>query len=445
MIRKHFAGIAASALALAVSAQAVAGTVTTDGADIVVKTKGGLEVATADKEFGFKVGGRLQADYSTFDGFYTKDGDAADAAYFRRAFLEISGVAYKDWAYTINYDFSHNAGSSEDGYFDEASIAYTGFKPVTIKVGRFDPAFGLEKATSSKWVTAQERNAAYDLVDWANGHQNGLGIEVSATPTESLFGSVGVSAKDQNDVDGESVKQYNLRGVFAPMHETGNVLHLGVNFAQRDLSDTEFDSRIRSRLGMRGVSTSGGNDAGDNGNRLHLGGAESTSAGTFDTDSAWGLEAAWAMGPFSVQGEYIQRELQADDAAFEDVESTGYYAQLAYTLTGEAREYKLGKFDKIKPANKQIGAWEVFYRYDNISVEDDNSYVAFVNDDGKAGKNFGSINDVEGKVHNLGVNWYANEAVRVSATYVKAKTDNATNSVGDDDGDGFVVRAQYVF
>ena len=35
MIRKHFAGFAASALALAVSAQAFAGTVTTDGADIV--------------------------------------------------------------------------------------------------------------------------------------------------------------------------------------------------------------------------------------------------------------------------------------------------------------------------------------------------------------------------------------------------------------------------
>ena len=42
MIRKHFAGFAASALALAVSAQAFAGTVTTDGADLVIKTKGGL-------------------------------------------------------------------------------------------------------------------------------------------------------------------------------------------------------------------------------------------------------------------------------------------------------------------------------------------------------------------------------------------------------------------
>jgi len=265
MIRKQLAGIAASALALAVSAQAFAGTVTTDGADIVIKTKGGLEVATTDKEFGFKIGGRLQADFSSFDGFYTVNGDNADAAYFRRAFLELSGVVYKDWAYVINYDFSHNAGNGDDGYFDEASIAYNGFKPLSIKVGRFDPDFGLEKATSSKWVTAQERNAAYDLIDWANGHQNGQGIQ-ALFAGESLYGSASLSAKDQNDVDGESVKQFNARGVFAPMHEAGNVLHLGLNYAQRDLSDTAFDGRIRSRLGMRGVSTGGGNDAGANGN-----------------------------------------------------------------------------------------------------------------------------------------------------------------------------------
>ena len=62
MIRKHFAGFAASALALAVSAQALAGTVTTDGADIVIKTKSGLEVGTTDKESSFKINGRIQAE-----------------------------------------------------------------------------------------------------------------------------------------------------------------------------------------------------------------------------------------------------------------------------------------------------------------------------------------------------------------------------------------------
>lgn len=433
MIRKHFAGFAASALALAVSAQAFAGTVSTDGADIMIKTKGGLEVATTDKQFSFKVGGRLQADYSQFDGFYTVNGDSADAAYFRRAFIEIGGVAFTDWKYQFNYDLSHNAGSSEDGYWDEASIQYGGFNPVNIKVGRFDPDFGLEKATSSKWVTALERNAAYDMIDWANGHQNGLGLQVNGTAGPSLYGSVGIHAKDQNDVDGDSVKQFNARGVFAPMHEAGNVLHFGVNFAQRDLEDVGgLDTRIRSRLGMRGVSTAGGNDAGANGNRLSLAGANNLPAGSYGEDTAWGLEAAWAMGPLSVQGEYIKRELEADSSAYQDIDSKGYYAQVAYTITGEARDYKLGRFDAIKPSNKQIGAWEVFYRYDYI--EGDHDLVGIT-----------PTSTVEGKVHNLGVNWYANDNVRVSGAYVKAKVDNQENANGDDDGDGVVFRAQYVF
>ncbi|WP_068825676.1 OprO/OprP family phosphate-selective porin [Pseudomonas sp. BMS12] len=429
MIRKHLAGFVASALALAVSAQAFAGTVTTDGADLMIKTKGGLEVGTTDKQFSFKVGGRLQADYSTFDGFYTKDGDNADAAYFRRAFLELGGVAYGDWAWQINYDFSHNAGSESDGYFDEASIAYNGFSPVQIKVGRFDPEFGLEKATSSKWVTAQERNAAYDMVGWANGSENGMGLQVSGSAMDSLYGSAGVFAKDTNDEDGESVKQFNLRGVFAPMHEAGNVLHFGVNYAQRDLNDVEnYDSSVKSRLGIRGVVTNGGNDAGTNGNRLVLGGHK----GNWGDDKAFGLEAAAAFGPFSIQGEYISRTLDSKDAGVDDLEGDGYYAQVAYTLTGEARGYKLGKFDSIKPADKAIGAWEVFYRYDYLTMEDDSVGID-------------PSDDVEGKVHNIGVNWYVNDSVKLSGVYVKSSVDNAENTAGDDDGDGMVFRAQYVF
>lgn len=429
MIRKHFAGFAASALALAVSAQAFAGTVTTDGADIVVKTKGGLEVATTDKQFSFKVGGRLQADYSQFDGIYTLNGDKADAAYFRRAFIEIGGVAFTDWKYQFNYDLSHNAGSSDDGYWDEASIQYSGFNPVNVKVGRFDPDFGLEKATSSKWVTALERNAAYDLVSWANGHENGLGIQVNGTAGPSLYGSLGLHSKDTNDTDGDSVKQFNARGVFAPMHEAGNVLHLGVNFSRRGLDDTAVGS-TQSRLGIRGVNTLGGNDAGANGRRMAV--INSAPAGSFDTDTAWGLEAAWAMGPLSVQGEYIRRNLDADLDSYEDIKAKGYYAQVAYTLTGEARDYKLGRFDAVKPSNKQLGAWEVYYRYDHL--EGDDARVGIV----------GSQDD-KAKVHNVGVNWYANDNVRLSGMYVKAKLDNQENTAGDDSGDGIVLRAQYVF
>ncbi len=77
----------AAAIVGTFSSQAFSGTVTTDGADLVLKTKGGLEVSTTDKEFSFKLGGRVQADYGRFDGVFTKNGDTADAAYFRRATL----------------------------------------------------------------------------------------------------------------------------------------------------------------------------------------------------------------------------------------------------------------------------------------------------------------------------------------------------------------------
>jgi phosphate-selective porin OprO and OprP len=428
MIRKHsfsgvMAGFATSALALAVSAQAFAGTVTTDGADIVIKTKGGFEASTVDKEFSFKLGGRLQADFDQFDGLYSANGKTANEAYFRRAILELSGTAYKDWKYVMNMDFAADDGSSK---WDEASIAYTGFAPVTIKAGRFDPEFGLEKATSSKWISTIERSAIYDLADWVNDKKDGMGLQVSGVAGDMFYGSAGYFHRKSDDginedSNGKAEGGYNLRGVIAPMAEAGNVLHFGVNYAQRNTDD--FNGRIRSRMNVRGMTENGKNKQ----DRILF--APSV-AGQFDGDAAWGLEAAFAAGPFSIQSEYLKRDIDAKSASVRnDREATGYNVQLAYTLTGEARGYRLdgGRFDSIKPANKQTGAWELVYRYDNLKAEES------------------GFEDSKGKIHTMGVNWYANEAVKVSANYLKADTKNTGNAAGDDDGDAFSLRLQYQF
>ncbi len=415
------------------SSQAFSGTVTSDGADIVLKTKGGLELSTVDKEFSFKLGGRVQADYGRFDGVFTKNGDTADAAYFRRAYIEFGGTLYRDWKYQVSYDLSRNTGNDSIGYFDEASLAYTGFNAVQLKFGRFYTDFGLEKATSSKWVTGMERNLSYDVADWINDNA-GMGIQATSKVADMAYFSGSVFSENNNDTDGDSVKRYNLRGVFAPLNTDGNVLHVGAQYAYRDLQDSAVDTRIRSRLGVRGVDTNGGGDAGDNGNRMLFGGA-TAQEGLWKGDSVWGVEGAWATGPFSVQTEYLRRTLKANQAS-NDIEASGYYAQMAYTLTGEPRIYKLdgAKFDTIKPKDKELGAWEVFYRYDNIKVEDSN-LVATPADS----------NERKAKSHTLGVNWYVNEALKVSANYIGASTDNAENSAGDDSGSAVVTRLQYVF
>lgn len=455
MMRKQFAGFAASALALAVSAQAMAGTVTTDGTDIVIKTKSGLEVATTDKQYSFKLGGRIQADFDQFDGFYTTNNEAANESYFRRAQLELGGN-YKDWRYQFNYDWSDKNGNSK---FDEATITYTGFSPVNIRMGRFDPDYSLEKATSSKWVTAIERSAILDLASWTTDHEDGIGLQVNGTYGGMFYGSASIQQQDKDtyleDGDGKDVNSYFMRGVFAPIVSETQVLHLGLDYATRTYGGAKaFDGKIDTRLGVRGVDPDNKASV-TNAGKMILAPSDLNAAG-FDDDNVIGLEFAYMYGPFSVQSEYLKRDLAGADNNG-DREATGYNAQLAYTLTGESRIYKLdgAKFDSIKPMNKELGAWEVFYRYDNLNVEDDDLMVA------GAGAPLAAIgvSETEAKVHTLGVNWYVNEAVKISANYLMTQTDDDTvkmqgSTVGtnrflkgadDDDGQAISLRAQYVF
>ena len=314
------------------------------------------------------------------------------------------------------------------------TIHYNGWEPVQVSIGRIIPTFGLEEAVSSKWITAIERSAIYDLAPWLNDHEDGEGIRVRTT-VGMFHGEAGAYRQDGGDgvdmledEDGANNTSFVLRGVIAPIVEKDQVLHLGASFGQRDLEEGYLE-RIRPRLSVRGTTEDSAN-----GNRATFGGTR-----TDGSDQAWGLEAAYMIGPFSVQGEYLTRTVDAMEG-FEDLEATGYNVQLAYTLTGESRSYKLdgGKFDKIKPENNQIGAWEVFYRFDDITVDETgvapSGYVGAL-DSAEAGA----------KTHTLGLNWYANESVKLSANYLKTSVDDVVNANGDDDGDAISLRAQYVF
>jgi len=316
-------------------------------------------------------------------------------------------------------------------------------------MGRFDPDYSLEKATSSKWVTAIERSPVLDLASWTTDHENGMGVQVNGTYGGMFYGSASLQQQDSGvyleDEDGKDVNSYFMRGVIAPIVSETEVLHFGLDYATRSYGNerdgTKFDGRIRSRLGVRGVSENQANS-----DQLILAPADAGATGGFEDDSVVGLEFAYMTGPFSVQSEYLKRDLSGYNTNG-DREATGYNMQLAYTLTGESRIYKLdgAKFDAIKPFDKVNGAWEVFYRYDNLNVEDDQTMQTV---GGVA------INESEAKVHTLGVNWYANEAVKISANYLMTKTDDDTVKLqngrfaagkDDDDGQAISLRAQYVF
>lgn len=441
MIRKHsfrgvMAGFANSALALAVSAQAFAGTVTTDGADLVIKTKGGLEVATTDKEFSFKLGGKLQWDATNFDGLMAageKDRfDDTFNTFIRRGEISIEGVAYKDWGYGTR--FTYDKGNTK---FDRAFITYAGLGFADITVGKYGVDYGLENTTSSSWITGIERPFMYDFL---NGDEDTeFGVNVMHTGDNyGLMAQVGNYATntdggDKGGDDNDEVFGYTLRANWAPYLNGTDVVHLGANYHSSRPDDNR--ARARSRLGIRSDA-----DA-----RLTF-----ANVAEADKDNEWVLEAGAQFGSFRAQAEYFQRDISGK-AANTDVDIDGYYAQVSY-MFGGARGYKAGAGKWDKPTDMK-GTFELFARYESTNVDANAGAIpAQLNDkvNGVVAANPNSDFTADAMV--VGVNYFASPAVRMSLNYVDYEVDNVNttavvggNNKNVDDGKAIIGRLQYVF
>ena len=136
----------------------------------------------------------------------------------------------------------------------------------------------------------------------------------------------------------------------------------------------------------------------------------SAAATPAETVDLLGAEAAWVLGPLSLQGEYTLASIDAPSGSPSDPDFSGAYVQASWFLTGESRPYRknAGCFDAVKPKENAFGkegghgAWELATRYSQIDLTDD-------------GIDAGELADVT-----FGVNWYLNPNTRVMANYVLA-------------------------
>ncbi len=394
----------ASAVA-ALAFQASAGTVTHDGADLVIKTNGGFSVATTDGNFSFAPTGRFHLDYNDYDGVMAPGGDDGSDAWFRRARIGFKGHAY-DFAYQLVYNLP-GSGSIDVGF-----LTYTGWgKMANLTIGQQKENFGLEELTSSNNITSIERSLP------SSAFSTGKNVGVKLHGGNDLFSySIGVF---KNDIDDENELDEAVTGrvVFRPYYNGGDVFHLGAGYTMRSGADADYNAR----LGVRG------GDAG-NANRLRARYREDGTVLVGDRDD-WNLEAALIMGPFHMSAEYFQGEIDVDDRPV-TIDAEGYYLQAGYVLTGERRGYSTGSgaFSGVKPANES-GAWEVFARYDSLDLDNSNPLI--------------SVAGEQGDTWTVGINYYAKSLVRVGLNYVRANTDE--NIAGEDRGDAIVARLQVAF
>jgi phosphate-selective porin OprO/OprP len=285
---------------------------------------------------------------------------------------------FNDWGYKLQYDFT---GSGKGGIKD-AFMTYNGFEHVQLKAGNFKDPFMLQEQTSSKYVTFTERSL---LDTFSSGRHIGL---LASTKHQHWTASVGffgdsVSTTTSGKDEGWSISS---RLTYAPINEKTRLIHLGIASDYRDIGDV---GKVRFKQQAE----------------THISGTYIVDTGKiYSADSVLklGAELAVIEGSFSLQSEYIWTKVERNGAA--NLDFDGWYAEAAFFLTGESRNYKKGKFGGISPkgivGRGGIGAWQIAARYSSVDLND---------------------HDVEGgqaDSFTLGINWFPTSTLRFSGNYV---------------------------
>lgn len=392
--------------------------------------KKGLQVELADKNFQFRLGGRIHADasYSSGDDYLDSKGnhvEANDGTEIRRARMEFLGTFFKDWNFKSQVDFADNSVAVKDMF-----VQYTGLKPLAnlplaITFGQQKQAFSRELQESSNDLMFMERS----LMDVLNAPtvDRAIGLNVASlnkdwTGQVGIYGDTVTPNKEKNMADeGWGISS---RWTYAPINEKTKVVHLGVagNYRVPDHKDDVNDKDLRFSYETSHMS---------NLNLIDTGHIEDV-----NNIKMVGLEANALYGPFTVGGEYTHMWLDRKDGS-DNLEFDGWYGEASWTLTGESRKYKKGKFYHVDPkkpfslANGGWGAWELATRYAEVDLTDYSK---------------------GGQMSNITValNWYVNNNIRFMADYNRAlEVENSpltTVSGGQPDNlDTFMLRGQLYF
>ena len=353
--------------------------VTTVRADEATEPDGG------DKGTGqrLRLGGRLYLDgarTSPGSGLETRLGPAASETEVRRARLNLQLHVNRRLRFKVAWDLVAERWKSY--YVELREIADTS---VRLRLGRTKEPFGLEKVTSSKYLTFMERSLA-------NAFEPGFGdgLRVSGTARkEHLTWSLGVFRNDDSFGEAPSEDRYNFTGrvTATPLSDRGDrrLLHLGAGFSVRNPERRALRLRQRpeAHLAPRLVDT-----------------------GVFDAVRVRqvGVEAAVVLGPFSAQAELIGAALDLPDARSPARAGTGY-AEISCFLTGEHRLYRRsrGAFGGPLSPRGRWGAVQLGLRYSAIDLDD-------------AALAGGRQND-----WTLAVNWHWNRYSRLMLNYVEAR------------------------
>lgn len=373
--------------------------------------EGKFGFVSPDEKFSFEVFGRLQADAAWYDDDRTRLNSSTE---IRRARIGVGGTLWDYWDWKFETDFAESSADITDAF-----IRNTYFKPLGITVGHFKEPFSLEQMTSNRFVTFMERSLADAFTPGRNFGAMLQYIGPFWTASGGVFGEGFRNENEANDVNSGDGIGATGRITAAPILAEDRLLHLGAGISWRDPDVGNGLLRIRQRPESHITDT-----------RL----VNTGFVNNVDDFLRYGGEAAFAWGPWSLQGEYIYFDLSR--SAGGDPSFDGWYFYGSWFLTGESRAaaYKVDKggvFDRIKPLRPwhapdlggRWGAFELAARYSTIDLTDV------------------GINGGEEDNFTAALNWYPNANLRIMFNYVNV-LDVEGGPFNGNEPDAFQIRAQ---
>lgn len=407
-----------------------------------LKSEGGIMIYNpSDSAYWFSVGGRLNLDETLFSGGrLDKTNQFASGGNIRRALLKFAGGVGDYISYNVTLDFARpsisatnfpevdargRSGSSvdfEDAYINACSEFTGPIGVANLRFGQFTPPTSIDDwgnygtNNDTMFLESSLATSAFAIPTKV------YGLWFDATAIDMFMLSASVFQPRQNNVSGTSgttgsVNNNNygdtgrsdclgaaLRLTFAPVHTCDTVYHLGLMGRYQSMNSTLRGTPIGQ---YNLFQTTPEARARQTGQLVNTGLLRGRSYNVVNGEAL----AMW--GPTTVEGEFYQAIVQrvpTGGSTLLDVGTTqgnprfhGWHVEVAYVLTGEHRVYdfETGTLRNPKPCDK-MGAWEVAARYSFVNMVDKNVYG--------------------GSEHNatLGLNWFVNEHVKISANYIRA-------------------------
>jgi phosphate-selective porin OprO/OprP len=293
------------------------------------------------------------------------DGDDLHADFFRRQRFGFTLESAGGHRLKAEYDFA-------SGTWNDVFLGFSLGDAGTLRVGQVKPPIGLEVLSSHRTVALLERSPASGLLPGRR-----LGVEWSKSSGGATFALAAISdnlddAARGHGVFGRATRQFGA-------DPAASRFHVGVGAG---VEWPDSSQRLRGRPDV---------------NELPLAIADS---GSFDADRVLRVaaEGAWDHGPVTLQAEHVELRGDRDGA---DVDGRGGYLMASWRPTGEARRFRDGILDTLKPEGPW-GAFELVARFGWLEVD---------TADGA---------DSSGDSVSAGANWYINPSVRLMTQLTSA-------------------------